>query len=196
MGAAGRARRPGCGGWGEHRGVGGRWTGDKVRAAGSVSRQAQWFPKRTLGTKHLVSLSTVTIRAKGCGEKGTWENQAEVPRVPSCGVTEDTPSSSALCSGGTSEVLFPWEACWRTRGLGFHWQLTTWAASAGTDQSSRLQKAGQVVSMDPIICTVQAESAPLISSRWEPSPNPGSQQRANGGSSLPKESCTRSRRVT
>lgn len=36
------------------------------------------------------------------------------------------------------------------------------------DQSSRLQKAGQVVSMDPIICTVQAESAPLISSRWEP----------------------------
>lgn len=40
-----------------------------------------------------------------------------------------------------------------------------WAASAGTDQSSRLQKAGQVVSMDPIVGTVQAESAPLVSSR-------------------------------
>ena len=40
-----------------------------------------------------------------------------------------------------------------------------WAASAGTGQSSRLQKAGQVVSMDPIVCTVQAESAPLVSSR-------------------------------
>lgn len=124
--------------------------------------QAQCFPKRTLGTKHLVSLSTVTIIAKGCREKGAWERQAEVPRVPPCGVTDDTPSSPAVFSGGTWEVLFSWEACWRTRGLGFHWQLTTWAASAGTDQSSRLQKAGQVVRMDSIVCTVQA-SQPLLS---------------------------------
>lgn len=87
------------------------------------------------------------------------------PESPPSAVTEDAPSSPAVCSGDTCEVLFTWEACWRTRGLGFHWEPTTWAASAGPDQSSRLQKAGQVVSMDPIVCTVQAESAPLISSR-------------------------------
>lgn len=63
---------------------------------GVCPAQAQWFPKWTLGTKHLVSLSTMTIRAKGCGEKGAWENQAEVPRVPSCGVTGHTELPSSM----------------------------------------------------------------------------------------------------
>lgn len=70
MGAAGRARRPGCGGWGEHRDVGGSvdWRQGQgcIRC---VQPRLSGSPVDS-GAKHLVSLSTMTIRAKGSRRKG------------------------------------------------------------------------------------------------------------------------------
>lgn len=49
---------------------------------GCVHSQAQRFPKRTLGMKHLVSFSTVTLIAKGRREKGAWGKPGRSAQSP------------------------------------------------------------------------------------------------------------------
>lgn len=91
MGAAGRAGGPGCRSRGEE---GGR-AGDEIGAVrGRAHPQVQCFPKRTLGTQHLVVLSTLTYYSKKIQRKRHLrEARQELPESPSRGVTRSVLSS-------------------------------------------------------------------------------------------------------